>query len=293
MTPHPPMRVHLMGGLGNQLFIYAAALALARRRGLALALDAHTAFAADHVYRREYLLDQFAITAPLLPRSECFVGLWRWWLWRAMIERERRGFAGRAWAVIEERTAPERYAARKLHLFGQWASEDYFTDSADAVRREFQATVPLSATTQAELAAIHAQPQPVTVGIRRFNERPDPRLGYTTPVEFYDAALAEVARRVPGAHVFFVSEEPEWVRQNVRCPLPHTLITHKEGNRRAYENLTLMRACRHFIFGNSTYHWWGAWLGEKPGSQVIVDGRFAGNGPRFFPDRWHRLRFDA
>ena len=289
MTARSKMRVHLMGGLGNQLFIYAAAWAFSRRRNIDMAIDSVSAFASDRTYRREYLLDQFSITAPLASTGEQFTGRWSRLVWRMMIELERRGLAGDAWAIVHEKTPSTRYTARTLHFFGYWQSENYFAEYAEAVRREFRLTAPLPPENAAELAAIQGQPEAVMVGIRRFNDRPDPAVGYTTPPEFYAAAFAEIARRVPRAHVFFVTEDPAWVAQHVRCPLPHTLVTHKDANRRAYENLALMQACRHFVIGNSTYHWWGAWLGEKPGSLVLADARFAREYPGYYSERWQRF----
>ena len=40
-------------------------------------------------------------------------------------------------------------------------------------------------------------------------------------------------------------------------------------------DLHLMSLATHHIIANSSYSWWAAWLGEKPGQQVIM------------PDRWY------
>lgn len=279
----------LMGGLGNQFFIYAAALSGARRRGARLEQDAVSGFQADHVYRRQYVLDQFAVTAPFTPPQDQFVGWRRRLLWRWMLEREALGVGRGDCAVVDETTAAARWHARRLHFSGYWQSEKYFTEDAAEVRRQFTLRASLPEATRSELAKIQAEPESVAVGIRRFHDRPDPRLGYTTGPDFYEAALSEIARTVPGAHFFVITEEPDWVARNMRFALPHTFVSHKADNRRAFENLTLMQACRHFVLGNSTYHWWGAWLGEKPGSRVLVDPDFSRDNPDFYPNRWQRL----
>lgn len=254
-----------------------------------MAIDSVSAFASDRTYRREYLLDQFAITTPIAPARDHFVGRFGRLQWRLMLKAEELGLAGDAWAIIREKTPPSRYGARRLHFFDYWHSESYFSECADSTRREFQFTAALPESTQAELAAIRTQPEAVAIGIRRFIDRPNPALGYATPVDFYRAAFAEIARRVPRAHIFVATDDPEWVAQHLRCPLPHTMIAHKESNRRAYEDLAMMQACRHFVIGSSTYHWWGAWLGEKPDSLVLADSQFARDNPEFYPVRWQKI----
>jgi len=34
-------------------------------------------------------------------------------------------------------------------------------------------------------------------------------------------------------------------------------------------DLWLMTHCRHFIIANSSFSWWAAWLGARPGSIVL------------------------
>ena len=53
----------IKGGLGNQLFCYAAARRLALVNGADLMLDDVTGFARDYQYRRRYALDHFNIMA--------------------------------------------------------------------------------------------------------------------------------------------------------------------------------------------------------------------------------------
>ena len=53
----------LMGGLGNQMFQYAAGRALAAAHSAELVLDTKTGFVRDRLFRRSYALDPFPIRA--------------------------------------------------------------------------------------------------------------------------------------------------------------------------------------------------------------------------------------
>jgi hypothetical protein len=64
----------------------------------------------------------------------------------------------------------------------------------------------------------------------------------------------------------------------------------------AKKDFWLMRQCRHFIIGNSTFAWWAAWLAEqdRSGTQVFAPSRnlnpehsvTAWGFPGLLPERW-------
>ncbi len=42
-----------------------------------------------------------------------------------------------------------------------------------------------------------------------------------------------------------------------------------KGEDSTYEDLWLMSQCRHFVLANSSFSWWGAWLGRSSDSMVV------------------------
>lgn len=288
-TRQTRMIARLMGGLGNQLFIYAAALQFARQLNSSLVLDTVSGFYRDFTYRREYLLDQFSITAPDASRADCFLGRYGRLLKNLMLKADRMGLARSRWTFIDESSPTVRLAANKFYLDGYWQSEDHFLNVAGIVRQEFRPREALPVATLAELSRIHGQMEPVAVCIRRGADRAYQGQGLDTDLDFYQAALRQLVSLHPRSHAFVFTDNPEWAKEHFRCPLPHTFVSHKPENRRAYEDLALMSACRHFVIGNSTFHWWGAWLGERAESQIIAPKRFAEARPSFYPARWQRI----
>ena len=60
----------IKGGLGNQLFCYAAARSLAYRTGFELVLDYKTGFKRDYTYKRKYELNYFQVPSRLANHKE-------------------------------------------------------------------------------------------------------------------------------------------------------------------------------------------------------------------------------
>lgn len=106
------------------------------------------------------------------------------------------------------------------------------------------------------------------------------------PMKYYIDALREIDNR---STVVVFSDDIDW------CKRSFSLIAAKiefiEGNRNI-DDLYLMSKMRNFIIANSTFSWWGAWLGEKNGGKIIHPGAlFAGamadyDIKDYFPDRW-------
>ena len=264
----PTVRVILGGGLGNQLFMYAAGRALAARTNGRLVLDA-SEFRRDHVYKRVYLLDQFpAVGEPIGPglRSSVLLSCER------LIRRlpPLRSMAG----LIQEQTHDglpvfnadlvERPSRRSVALRGYWQSERYFRDQADLVRRELTPPPPRLPEAIDELAHIEAARNPVAVGIRFYHEVPGANTDTAAVIAAFRTHLTEHAARSPDAEYFLFTEEPRHFADPGCLGVPFTPITHRGRNEDAPVNLHLMTRCRAFFIGYSSYHWWGSWLCPDP-----------------------------
>jgi len=73
---------------------------------------------------------------------------------------------------------------------------------------------------------------------------------------------------------------------------PTVYVSHNDETR-DYEDLRLMSICKHHVLANSTFSWWGAWLGKKPGQIVYAPRRYYQNvdrpNPDLYPDTWRLL----
>ena len=111
-------------------------------------------------------------------------------------------------------------------------------------------------------------------------------------MEYCRAAAGRLAGEVADPQFFVFSDEPAWVREHPRLPCPMTVVDVND-EAHDYEDLRLLAQCWHHIIANSSFSWWGAWLGEKSGQIVIAPRRFYGAVqapmPDFYPESWRIL----
>ncbi len=257
--------VALAGGLGNQLFQYAAGRALALRLGVSLGVDTRS-FDRHPVY--EYYLDPFAVETVPVGRDALPAGR-RTLLDRIGIRRSR-------FSTHRERhfqfdpgvlSLPDR-----TFLTGYFQSERYFLDQVAQIRRELTVRRGPDADNRRVLDEIAAGTA-VSLHVRRgdYVTSPDAnRLHGTCDPDYYRRAAGFVAARAGGEPTFFVfTDDPDWAAANLKIGFRLRVISHN-GVARNHEDLRLMAACRHHILANSTFSWWGAWLDPAPHKIVVA-----------------------
>ncbi len=254
----------MTGGLGNQLFQYANARAVAHRMRANLLLDIRDldtngdgkGFALSH-----FNLDgKPALDADLPPsrRHRLRYLLWRRFGTNPVFVRER----GLAF------DASIRNVQTSCYLHGYFQSERYFEDIADRLRRELEIRTPPSRK-NADLLARIATENAVSLHIRRSDYLADGnRSVYATcSLAYYETALADLASRVGPPVLYVFTDDPGWAQDKLKFDVPTVISCGNRGDQ-AYEDLRLMAACRHHIIANSTFSWWGAWL--NPNQEKII-----------------------
>jgi len=87
------------------------------------------------------------------------------------------------------------------------------------------------------------------------------------------------------------SDDIEWVKRNYTfLPKATKYVIHNEDPSDCID-ISLMRKCRHNIIANSTFSWWGAFLGEQKNKIVIAPRNWYNNKPDFIlrdliPSEW-------
>lgn len=272
----PIVSVELQGGLGNQMFQYAAGHALARRTGAELCLDL------SHFARfrtRRYLLDCYAVPAAV--SRERSSGAWRR-LAHALADHARRrlriparllhaGFEiyaqpGFHFDPVFESLAPP------VHLNGYFQSELYFQAVADEVRQLFTIRVPSSAGFAAQCDAILATGWPVSIHVRCGDYLSDPVARDVHGLcdrDYYRRAIALARRLSPKPPSYFVFSDDMARARELLSGLGDAVYLDGDVER-PWEDIALMAACRGHVIGNSSFSWWGAWLDPHADKWVIA-----------------------
>lgn len=107
---------------------------------------------------------------------------------------------------------------------------------------------------------------------------------------YYQNAIAEMQNRVGRDVLFYVfSDDIAWCRETFGDK--RFLYVNCNHGKDSWQDMMLISSCHHHIMANSTFSWWGSFLGEKEGSFVICPPRFSiRDSGENYPSTWIRCR---
>jgi hypothetical protein len=288
--------VKLMGGLGNQMFQYAAGRALALDRGVELKLDLGflEADPGGRYTRRELELHHFNTNAGIASSEE--------------VLRFKQKSAGRLYRVMQ-RYFPAIFSYCYLsesgtgyqssfhkapsftYLDGFWQSELYFTSHADIIRKDFTLKAQLPPDRQAIENKIRSR-NAVSIHIRRgdYVHLAEARDFHgVCDLAYYTDAIEEIKRRHGEISLFVFSDDPDWCRMNIRYPGIDT--EYIDADVIPARDMWLMSRCAHHVIANSSFSWWGAWLNPSENKTVVAPRQWFSkiNTPDIIPATWLRI----
>lgn len=279
--------VRLMGGLGNQLFQYAAARRLAYKHDTSLKLDTSELLRQKILggsdTQRFYELSPFNIEGDTLTIID-IISLNTFRIPRLVTIKESHFHFDPQILNLPD----------NVYLQGFWQSEKYFADIGDTIRQELTVKERPNSRNRQMLQRIQAG-NAVGLHVRRGDYVTNPRHsqfhGLCSP-EYYRKAIRYIGSRVQNPHFYVFSDDPEWYQDNMKTGFPTIYVGHN-GPGKGYEDLRLMSSCKHFIIANSSFSWWGAWLSENKGKIVVAPKRWfaqPGNNTKdLLPRSWIKL----
>jgi hypothetical protein len=288
---------HIIGGIGNQMFQYAAgrSLSLKYDQQLLLDLSDFTNYRLHHGFELSRVFNVMAKSAEASTIDEMLA-------WRAnplikkILRRPQFVWLRGNKFVVEPHFNywPSLFnRVDDCYLYGYWQSERYFKPFESVIRKDFTFREPLAGR-NSELASEIAQTQSVSLHVRRGDYLSDSKTGTIMNVcslEYYRNAISYIAERVERPVFYIFSDDLAWVRQNLSMAFPCIYVDHNRGAE-SYRDMQLMSLCRNQIIANSSFSWWGAWLNSNSEKLVVAPWNWFRNGTNdrdLIPPEWMRL----
>ena len=227
-----------LGQLGNQMFQYAAAKGVASKLDVPFMIPNHRQVFDDGIGNRYTILlfNAFKLTSASLLgtlRTENYV--------------QENGFSFNKDLFKIDNT-------ENVSLYGFFQTEKYFKHIQKEIRKDF--------TFKDEIKdecddLIKQFTNPIALHVRRgdfvWNNKNHPPLG----LDYYESALKLFDS---DREVIIFSDDTEWCKEQELFANDRFAVA--EGGDQFYD-LCLMSMCDDFIIANSTFSWWGAWLGNR------------------------------
>ena len=289
--------VNVVGGLGNQMFQYAAGRALSLEHGLPLRLDVGEF--ALHAIHQGFELERIFSAPVSLAGKEDLRSILGWQSGRRamrLLARPEARFLRCSRLIIEphfQYFSGIRQIQNSCYLRGYWQSERYFSAVADAIRTDFTFRLLMSEENQRiaeKIAAVNA----VSLHVRRGDYVSNPHtlsVHGVCSLEYYVRAIRHIAERVSDPVFFVFSDDLDWARDKFPIDYPCHYVNHNQGSE-SYNDMRLMSLCSHHVLANSSFSWWGAWLNPSD-SKIVVAPRQWFAKPvdvsDLLPDEWVSL----
>jgi len=285
----------LIGGLGNQMFQYAAGRRAAYVNNTSLKLDIAGYENQVGITPRKYMLHIFNI-------EENFASI------NEINKSKQNTFIQKILKKIYPVFINKLYIREKGHNFdpdilnvndnayldGYWASEKYFEDIEDIIHKEFTFKNKPDEINKAVIDKM-THCDSVSIHIRRgdyVNDKKTNQYHGICNLNHYYQSVEYITNKIKSPHFFIFSDDINWAKQNLHLKFPYVFVDHNIG-KKDYEDMRLMSECKHNIIANSSFSWWGAWLNQNPNKIVIAPKKWFNdksiNTKDLIPDLWIKI----
>ena len=273
--------INLTGQLGNQMFQYALGRHLQLQGKKVLY---HTAYYRQHP-EHYFGLGRFGLEIPVAKETDVLTFQEDR---HRMIDRLRRKLFGAHPHVFSEINSEslhyrkEIFDLRKGFVDGYWQSEKYFDEIADVIRKDF--TFPRSDNPKNDALVEEMQNcTSVSIHVRRG----DYLGGFPVMDEkYFFPAMEYFANKYENVRFYVFSNDLVWCREHLKGE-QMVFVDWNTGKDSLFD-MWLMTQCKHNIIANSSFSWWGAWLNQHEGKEVVAPNLWFTHAetPDVYADGW-------
>lgn len=271
----------LSGGLGNQMFQYAAGRALSLRHNTELCIDLYLLTKKTKATIRNYELSIFTIETSVSKSILNKIAVKGFGILKSSILLSTIGiFCDEKAQFYDSRF---EYLPDKTTLFGYFQNENYFKSIFEQLKSDFTFRLPLSGRNDGMRKVIE-QNTSVSIHIRRGDYVNANSNLPALDISYYKKAIEYIASHTSNPYFFIFSDGIDWVKDNLDLSgFNHQFIDWNK-NEDSYIDMQLMSLCKHNIIANSSFSWWGAWLNNNPDKLVIAPHKWYKGDTGVYPD---------
>lgn len=270
--------VNVIGGLGNQMFQYAFAIALKSINSKEIVyVDIQhyknafiKKYHGNNFYHNGYEIDKVFPNATIKPAKACDLMKVSYYIPNQVFARAVRRLLPKRKTEFVADKQPYVFIPEALKVIGDcyfdgyWMSPKYFEAFHDEIIKEFKFR-PLDNKKNLELQLLLLKDNSIAIHIRRGDYVGSNTLGGICTLNYYRNAMREANKIIKNPVYFIFSNDPEWCEENLKSEIGTSdvyYVSHNQGTE-SYRDMQLMSIARCTILANSSFSWWGAYLNQR------------------------------
>lgn len=288
--------VRIIGGLGNQMFQYALALALKYRfpedsvkidifafNGYPL----HNGFEISKVFPSKI---EYANLSDILRISWPLAHYRLWQIGKRILPMRKTMCCEKDDYTLELNRCQDK---SPTYFDGYWQSELYFREFRELILKDFTFP-PFIDKKNSELASVLKNKTSVSIHIRRGDYVGHPMFRNICTMEYYRNAINYILKEAKVEIFCIFSNDKDWVKENFADQLGgiDTIFVDWNFGTESFRDMQLMSMCSHNIIANSSFSWWGAWLNQNTDAIIIAPDKWMNRDLKSNPicDNWIKIQ---
>ena len=156
-------------------------------------------------------------------------------------------------------------------MVGYFQSLKYFDKYSEIIKNELTVNTTLSRVNKNIIKKMN-NCESVCLHIRK-GDYVGSNLDVCTKKYYYDA-IKVMNNKISNACFYVFSDDIKWVKKNLKFDVD---VIYMDYNNSAYDELRLMYNCKNFIISNSSFSWWAQYLSRNEKKVVIAPSKWFKN----------------
>ncbi len=307
----------ISNGFGNQMFLYAASFALAKKNNYDLFLDIYTGINHDikrnkmHTFKHyvpKYELDIFNLSCNFIGKNLSFDSNFGYVKRKLLMFLDK--FKKNKKFIVEKKNLQKRhffspidqsfFHNKELYIEGHFESEKYFLEYRNEILKEFNFKSIIDCNKQYYNDIINSNSISLVFRSDRFTEKYEDQYSQkkiNKTKEFEDAQYMYILKsidyfnkKIPNPKYFLFSDDFSKIEKKL-YNYDNIIFMKDFISNKILEDFFLMLKCKNYAVGPTTFHWWSAWLNDNPDKICVRPFNLnPSNNIDFWPVSWDIIK---